>query len=61
VVGLDGAMPDVDQTRVVEQFAQEKESVRILVATEVASEGLNLHDLSHRLMNVDIPWSLMTL
>jgi superfamily II DNA or RNA helicase len=61
VVGLDGAMPDVEQTRVVEQFAQEKEPVRILVATEVASEGLNLHYLSHRLVHVDIPWSLMTL
>jgi len=61
VVGLDGAMPDVEQTRVVEQFAQEKEAVRILVATEVASEGLNLHYLSHRLVHVDIPWSLMTL
>ncbi len=61
VVGLDGAMPDVEQTRVVEQFAQEKDAVRILVATEVASEGLNLHYLSHRLVHVDIPWSLMTL
>jgi hypothetical protein len=61
VVGLDGAMPDVEQTRVVEQFAQEQEAVRILVATEVASEGLNLHYLSHRLVHVDIPWSLMTL
>jgi superfamily II DNA or RNA helicase len=61
VVGLDGAMPDVEQTRAVEQFAQEKEAVRILVATEVASEGLNLHYLSHRLVHVDIPWSLMTL
>ena len=46
-------MPDVEQTRVVEQFAQEKEAVRILVATEVASEGLNLHYLSHRLVHVD--------
>jgi superfamily II DNA/RNA helicase len=36
-------------------------AVRILVATEVASEGLNLHYLSHRLVHVDIPWSLMTL
>jgi len=61
VVGLDGAMPDVEQTRVVEQFAQEKDALRILVATEVASEGLNLHYLSHRLVHVDIPWSLMTL
>ncbi|MEA5424283.1 DEAD/DEAH box helicase [Synechococcus sp. CCY9202] len=61
VVQLDGAMPDVEQTQVVEQFAQEKEAVRILVATEVASEGLNLHYLSHRLVHFDIPWSLMTL
>lgn len=61
VVGLDGAMPDVEQTAAVEQFAQEKEAVRILVATEVASEGLNLHYLSHRLVHFDIPWSLMTL
>lgn len=61
VVGLDGAMPDIEQTKTVEQFAQEKEAVRILVATEVASEGLNLHYLSHRLVHFDIPWSLMTL
>jgi len=61
VVALDGAMPDVEQTKVVEQFAQEKAAVRILVATEVASEGINLHYLSHRLVHVDIPWSLMTL
>jgi len=60
-VGLNGVMPDVEQTKVVEQFAQEKEAVRILVATEVASEGLNLHYLSHRLVHFDIPWSLMTL
>ena len=61
VEGLDGAMPDVEQTRLVERFAQEKDPLRILVATEVASEGLNLHYLSHRLVHVDIPWSLMTL
>ena len=61
VVSLDGAMPDVEQTAVVEQFAQEGQPVRILVATEVASEGLNLHYLSHRLVHFDIPWSLMTL
>ena len=45
----------------VSAFLREKEAVRILVATEVASEGLNLHDLSHRLVHFDIPWSLMTL
>ena len=61
VVAIDGSMQDVIQNQVVEKFAQEKEAVRILVATEVASEGLNLHYLCHRLVHFDIPWSLMTL
>ncbi len=61
VVAIDGSMQDVQQNQLVEQFAQEKEAVRILVATEVASEGLNLHYLCHRLVHFDIPWSLMTL
>lgn len=54
VVSLDGAMPDVEQTAVVEQFPQEGQPVRILVAFEVASEVLNLHYLSHRLVHFDI-------
>ena len=58
---LDGGLPDVDQTRIVEAFGQENAKVRILLATEVASEGLNLHYQSHKLIHFDIPWSLMTL
>jgi hypothetical protein len=30
-----------------------------LIASDVASEGINLHYLSHRLIHFDIPWSLM--
>lgn len=30
-----------------------------MIASDVASEGLNLHYLSHRLIHFDIPWSLM--
>ena len=58
---LDGGLADVDQTRIVEAFGQENAKVRILLATEVASEGLNLHYQSHKLIHFDIPWSLMTL
>ena len=58
---LDGGMVDTEQTSLVERFAQEADPIRVLVATEVASEGLNLHYLSHRLLHFDIPWSLMTL
>jgi superfamily II DNA or RNA helicase len=61
VATLDGSMNDVDQMAVIEQFGNEKSPLRLLVATDVASEGINLHYLSHRLIHFDIPWSLMAL
>lgn len=61
VVAIDGSMQDVLLNDVVEKFAQEKSELRILIATEVVSEGINLHYLCHRLVHFDIPWSLMTL
>ncbi|MEO0644686.1 MAG: DEAD/DEAH box helicase [Cyanobacteria bacterium J06650_10] len=61
IASLDGGMADVDQTHIVEAFGQESSPIRILLATEVASEGLNLHYLSHRLIHFEAPWSLMTL
>ena len=56
---ISGAMSDVDQQRIVEDFGRTESPVRVLVASDVASEGLNLHYLSHRLIHFDIPWSLM--
>jgi superfamily II DNA or RNA helicase len=56
---LHGTMPDLDQQRVVEAFGQERAKVRLLVASDVASEGINLHFQSHRLIHFDVPWSLM--
>ncbi len=56
---LHGSMPDVEQQRIVEDFGKEEASVRLLIASDVASEGINLHYLSHRLIHFDIPWSLM--
>ena len=61
IATLDGSMNDVDQMAVIEQFGNEKAPLRLLVATDVASEGINLHYLSHRLIHFDIPWSLMAL
>ncbi len=58
---LDGSMPDVDLMKVIEEFGNEKSPLRVLIATDVASEGINLHYLSHRLIHFDIPWSLMAL
>ncbi len=56
---LYGGMSDVDQQKTVEDFGKEEAPVRLLIASDVASEGINLHYLSHHLIHFDIPWSLM--
>jgi hypothetical protein len=56
---MTGSMGDVEAQEIVEEFGKDHSSIRLLVATDVASEGLNLHYQSHRLVHFDIPWSLM--
>lgn len=59
IVTIAGTMSEIEQQDIVEQFGRTDAKLRILVASDVASEGLNLHRLSHRLIHFDIPWSLM--
>lgn len=54
-------LPDVEQTSLVESFGKEDSPIRILLASDVASEGVNLHHYCHLLIHFDIPWSLITL
>lgn len=54
-----GGLSDGEQQRIVDEFGREESPIRVLVASDVASEGINLHYLSHRLIHFDIPWSLM--
>ena len=56
---ISGGMSDAEQQNIVEEFGRTESPIRVLVASDVASEGLNLHYLSHRLIHFDIPWSLM--
>jgi len=56
---LHGGMSDIEQQEIVEQFGRDESPIRVLVASDVASEGLNLHYLCHRMIHFDIPWSLM--
>ena len=56
---LHGAMSDVEQQRVVEDFGNTQRPVRLLLCSDVASEGINLHYQCHRLIHFDMPWSLM--
>jgi len=56
---LHGTLSDIEQQRIVEDFGQEDKPIRLLICSDVASEGINLHYLSHRMIHFDIPWSLM--
>ena len=56
---LDGGLSDIEQQEIVERFGQEHDSLRVLLCSDVASEGLNLHYFCHRLVHFDLPWSPM--
>ena len=56
---LHGSLSDVDQQRVVEDFGNAARPLRLLICSDVASEGINLHYQCHRLIHFDMPWSLM--
>lgn len=56
-----GALSDREQQEIVKGFATEKGPRRVLIASDAASEGLNLHHQCHRLVHYDVPWSLITL
>lgn len=54
-------LPDVDQTAIVDSFGKQDSPIRILLASDVASEGVNLHFFCHRMFHFDVPWSLIKL
>ena len=56
---LHGQLPDVEIQATVKAFGSAHQPLRLLIASDVASEGLNLHYQSHRLIHFDISWSLM--
>lgn len=56
-----GTQSDQEQQALVKDFGTEKGKVRILLGSDAASEGINLHHYCHWLLHFDIPWSLITL
>ena len=56
---LHGGMSDTEQQALVDRFGRREDVVRVLLCSDVASEGLNLHYFCHRLVHFDLPWSLM--
>ena len=56
---LHGGLTDREQQDVVDAFGNRERKVRLLICSDVASEGINLHFRCHRLIHYDMPWSLM--
>ena len=56
-----GTLDDQKQQGLVESFGTESSAIRILLCSDAASEGINLHYHCHRMVHFDLPWSLITL
>ncbi|MFQ3451768.1 DEAD/DEAH box helicase [Bradyrhizobium sp. UFLA01-814] len=58
---IDGGMPDVWLGKTIEAFGTGNAAIRLLIATDVASEGVNLHHQCWHIIHYDLPWSIITL
>lgn len=54
---LYGGMTDSDRELVKQAFNDPEDPVKILLATDAASEGLNLQETAHLILHYDIPWN----
>ena len=54
---LYGGMDADDREAIKASFNDPSDPVRILVATDAASEGLNLHETARLLLHFDVPWN----
>jgi superfamily II DNA or RNA helicase len=52
---------DDEQQQIIEDFSMKSAPIRVLVTSDIASEGVNLHKQCHHLIHFDLPWSLITL
>lgn len=56
---LHAQLPDEKVQEVVNGFSQSNSEIRVLLASDMASEGLNLHHECHQLVHYDLPWSFI--
>jgi ERCC4-related helicase len=56
-----GGMADTQLSEIVEAFGTGNSKIRMMIATDVASEGVNLHHQCHHIIHYDLPWSIITL
>ena len=56
VVTIHGGVRPEERKKVQEAFMDDSSEVRILIATDAAGEGINLHS-AHLMVNYDLPWN----
>ena len=61
IARIDGSGVEADERiqNALEDFGQKSSPLRVLIASDMASEGLNLHQQCHRLIHFELPWSLL--
>lgn len=52
---------ETEQSELIKSFGHADSALRVLLCSDAASEGVNLHHQCHHLFHFDIPWSLIRL
>ena len=61
MAAIHGGMADIWLAKAIEAFGTGNAPMRMLIATDVASEGVNLHHQCWNIIHYDLPWSIITL